>query len=197
MAENKKSFILYSDQKELFDTLSDENAGKLIKHIFSYVNDEHPKNEDELINLLFIPIKQHLKRDLVKFEARRKQRSEAGKRSAEARSVKKRSTKSTSVKKRSTKSTDNVNDNDNDNDNVNVNDNVILKEKEIETLKEKYGDKAYQWMISKLSYYKLSSGKVYQSDYGAINSWVVKEWMKEHPEQDQRQRTKDVRTPTF
>ena len=34
-------------------------------------------------------------------------------------------------------------------------------------------------MVNKLSNYKLSSGKKYKSDYGAINSWVVKEWLKE------------------
>ena len=34
MAENKKGFILYSDQKELFEQLPDDKAGQLIKHIF-------------------------------------------------------------------------------------------------------------------------------------------------------------------
>ena len=33
MAENKNSFVLYTDQKEIFDAINNEQAGKLIKHI--------------------------------------------------------------------------------------------------------------------------------------------------------------------
>jgi len=68
MAEGKKGFVLYADQKELFDKLPNEKAGELIKHIFAYVNDEDPKTDDLLIDLAFIPIRQQLKRDLVKWE---------------------------------------------------------------------------------------------------------------------------------
>jgi len=68
MAENKKSFIAYCDWQETFKELSDENAGKLVKHLFDYVNDENPKAKDELIKMCFIPIKQNLKRDLKKYE---------------------------------------------------------------------------------------------------------------------------------
>ena len=60
---DKKSFILYLDQKELFDSLPDEIAGKLIKHIFSYVNCEEPTSDDLIINVAFASIKQSLKRD--------------------------------------------------------------------------------------------------------------------------------------
>ena len=74
--------MLYSDQKELFEHLSDEQSGKLIKHIFKYVNDENPTCEDAIVNLAFITIKASLKRDLQKWEKQIKQRSEAGKKSA-------------------------------------------------------------------------------------------------------------------
>jgi hypothetical protein len=126
MATNKKGFILYADQKELFDQLPNDKAGELIKHIFSYVNDENPITEDLLLKLAFTPIKQQLKRDLKKFEEVREKRSEAGKASAEKR--KQNATNSTSVKsveQTSTKLTVK------DNDTVNVNDNVKDKEKEI------------------------------------------------------------------
>jgi len=53
MAENKKSFILYCDQKGIWDKLSDEQAGKLIKHVLSYVNDENPTTNDFIIELAF------------------------------------------------------------------------------------------------------------------------------------------------
>ena len=111
MAENKKGFILYADQIDLFSQLPNEKAGELIKHIFAYVNDGNPQTDDLIINLAFTPIKQQLKRDLQKFEQTKKQRSEAGKRSAELRKKQRDSTKATSVERTSTKATvtDNVN----------------------------------------------------------------------------------------
>ena len=69
MAEGKKGFVLYADQKIIFDDLTDNEAGALIKHIFSYVNDENPVLNDRLIDMAFKPIKLQLKRDLVKYQA--------------------------------------------------------------------------------------------------------------------------------
>lgn len=121
MAKDKKGFILYADQKELFDQLPDDKAGELIKHIFSYVNDENPIIEDLLLKLAFTPIKQQLKRDLKRFEEVREKRSIAGKASAESR--KQNSTNLTLVKFVEQTST-----NSTDKDNVTVNDNVNVKD---------------------------------------------------------------------
>ncbi len=136
MAENKKGFILYADIQHTIKHLSDEQAGKLFKHLLSYVNDENPETDDVITNLTFEPIKQQLKRDLDKWETTREKRSKAGKASAESRKNKKQhnSTKSTRVKSvehNSTKSTVSVNDNVNVtvNDNVNVTD-ILLKKKQ-------------------------------------------------------------------
>jgi len=85
MAENKKSFIAYSDWKGTFDALSNDKAGELIKHIFAYVNDEDPISEDMLINAVFSNIKNALKRDLEKWGKQHQQRKDAGKKSAEVR----------------------------------------------------------------------------------------------------------------
>lgn len=85
MATDKKGFILYADQKALFDQLPNEKAGELIKFIFSYVNDENPISEDLIINLAFTPIQQQLKRDLVKYEETKQSRSKAGKAGANKR----------------------------------------------------------------------------------------------------------------
>jgi hypothetical protein len=71
MAEDKKSIIVYADWKNIFEELSDDEAGKLIKHFFRYVNDINPEPPDRLTKLLFEPIKQTLKRDLVKHEDKR------------------------------------------------------------------------------------------------------------------------------
>ena len=89
MAENKKGFILYADQKELFDQLPNDKAGELIKHIFAYVNDENPESKDLLLNLAFTPIKQQLKRDLDKWESKQGKNAEAGKKSAGVKAWKK------------------------------------------------------------------------------------------------------------
>lgn len=89
MARDKKGFMMYADQKELFDQLPDDKAGRLIKHIFSYVNDENPQTDDMIISIAFTPIKQQLKRDLAKWEDKRQQYRDAGLASAEARYLKK------------------------------------------------------------------------------------------------------------
>lgn len=68
MAENKKSFVAYVDWKNVFDMLENEEAGKLIKHLLAYVNDENPEMDDRLIKMAFEPIKAQLKRDLQKYE---------------------------------------------------------------------------------------------------------------------------------
>lgn len=126
MAEDKKSFVAYADWQSQFNLLSDDEAGRLIKHLFSYVNDESPEfsASDRLLIMAFEPIKNQLKRDLKKYETIKKRRSEAGKKSAEirAKSVDQESTNLTSddfVKQESTNPT--VNDTVNGTDTVNVN----------------------------------------------------------------------------
>jgi len=118
MAENKKGFVLYADLIHTINKMPSDKAGDLFKHILSYVNDEDPTTDDMLIELVFEPIKQQLKRDLRKYEDKKKQWSDAGKRSAEVRKAKKNEQTLTTVKKRSTDSTVK------DNDIVNVKDKV-------------------------------------------------------------------------
>ena len=131
MAENKKGFVLYADQKSIIDMLPNDKAGELLKHIFAYVNDENPVNEDPLINLAFEPIKLQLKRDLQKWEETRVKRSIAGSISAEKRKQQSQQvlTSVESVEQVPTKSTVIVNDNVN----VNVNDKVINNIKDRKT----------------------------------------------------------------
>lgn len=78
MAEDKKGFLLYADQKELFDQLPNEKAGELIKFIFAYVNDEYPETDDLVLKLAFTPIKQQLKRDLKRYEDKIDRKSISG-----------------------------------------------------------------------------------------------------------------------
>lgn len=68
MAEGKNKIIVYRDWLTTFDPLTDDEAGRLIKHFFRYVNDQNPEAPDRLTSLLFEPIKQTLKRDLRRYE---------------------------------------------------------------------------------------------------------------------------------
>ena len=169
MEEDKISFVLYSDQRGQFDKLSDEQAGKLVKHMFSYVNLEYPEG-DFITELAFEPIKTQLKRDKKKWDKTKEGRGKAGKASAEAKKNKRQqaSTNSTNVKiveQTPTNPTVNVNDNVNVtvNDNVNVIDNsinnnksgLILKNVEIEMLNSS------EWIVSVCRNEKAQGLKLY------------------------------------
>ena len=114
--KGKKSFVLYTDQREVFDELSDEDAGRLIKHIFSYVNDEDPSTDDQLLKVAFLPIKTQLKRDLKIWDEKKQQRAEAGRKGGIA--------KSSNAKQNLANPSNATNDVANLAVNVNVNDNV-------------------------------------------------------------------------
>jgi hypothetical protein len=152
MAKDKKGFILYADQKELFEQLPDDKAGQLIKFIMKYVNDEDPSTDDLIINLAFTPIKQQLKRDLQKFEQTKVNRSIAGKAGAD-----KRWQNVTNDSKRIptiAKIADNVN--------VNVNDKVIV------SIAERKMNFANQLAIYKKDYSKdiLNEFYLYWTEHG-------------------------------
>ena len=131
MATGKKSFVLYADLIHVVRKLPKAARGDLLLIILEYVNDELDvvkamEEIDILLSVTFEPIKQQLKRDLIKYEQKQIQRSEAGKRSAELRNVNKIEQNSTVVNENQQTSTVNVNVNDN------VNVNVIKEEKEKE-----------------------------------------------------------------
>lgn len=111
MATGKKSFVLYADLLTSVDHLTEEELGRLFKHILLYVNDKNPVLEDRLLLTAWKPIERTLKEDLKKWEKQLKQRSEAGKKSAES-----RKRKSTSVNDRQRASTDSVSVSVTDND---------------------------------------------------------------------------------
>jgi hypothetical protein len=142
MAEGKKSFVLYSDQKGLWDKLSDEQAGRLIKHVIAYVNDENPIAEDFITELAFEPIKAALKRDLSRWETTIEKRREAGLASAEARKNKVQQTvlnTNTNQQKPTKTNTSqqvltNATVSGNDSVSVSVNENVNVNENEIQSI---------------------------------------------------------------
>lgn len=68
MDNGKKSVLLYCDLIHTVAPLTDEEAGRLFKHYLAYINDLNPEPIDRLTGLIFEPIKQNLKRDLLKWE---------------------------------------------------------------------------------------------------------------------------------
>ncbi len=80
MRKKKKGFLLYNDQSDIFNQLSDEEAGKLIKHIFAYVRGEKENNpDDKYLKLAFAPIRATLIRDALKYQEKCKLNSEIAK----------------------------------------------------------------------------------------------------------------------
>ncbi|MDR2223582.1 MAG: DUF6291 domain-containing protein [Flavobacteriaceae bacterium] len=123
MAEDKKSFVGYSDWISTFDMLSNEEAGKLIKHLLAYVNDKNPDDlEDRVLKVAFEPIKQQLKRDLKKYQKIREKRVNAGKLGGQQR-ANNQASQANATGSKQTQANQAVNDNVNVT--VNVNDNVI------------------------------------------------------------------------
>lgn len=78
MAEEKNSFLFYTDWGDVFDQLPDEQAGKLIKHICDYVRDLDPETDDIIVKLAFTPMRATLKRDLKKWEKSKGQKKSSG-----------------------------------------------------------------------------------------------------------------------
>jgi len=172
MAEGKKSFIAYSDWKATFDELSDEDAGRLIKHIFAYVNDENPVTDNVLIRVAFAQFKQTLKRDLVKWNEQLQQRRDAGKRSAEKRALEKSNERSTVVESRQRNSTDSVSVSVSDNVNDNVNDNASEKVIKKRERANKFSPPTQSEVIS----YFLEKGYTQESACKAFDYYDVANW---------------------
>jgi len=159
MAQDKKSFILYCDQQGVFNKLPDEIAGKLIKHIFAYVNDENPPCDDLLLTIAFEPIKTQLKRDLRKYEVYIDKQKENGAKGG--RPKKEQETQITQPFFQEPKKADNVNDNVSDN----VND------------KKKQRDVFIKPSIVEIKTYMTEIGMADVSekwfDYYESNGWLV------------------------
>jgi len=145
MAEGKKSFLLYTDLIHVVEKLSDEQAGKLMKHLLRYVNDQDPVMDDFVLDIVFEPIKQTLKRQLKEWEEVRKKRIESGKiggiNSGKSRGKKQNKANEASASK--TKQTKQ----DEANEAVNVNGNVSVNVSGNDNVNEKKGENTPHPMI--------------------------------------------------
>ena len=71
MAENKKSFIIYTSWKRWLDGLNLEQKGKWLDWMLSYTNDENPQfPRDQAVMIACMMAQDTLKRDLKKYEAK-------------------------------------------------------------------------------------------------------------------------------
>ena len=125
MAENKKSFIIYTSWKRWLDGLNLEQKGKWLDWMLSYTNDENPQfPSDQAVMIACMMAQDTLKRDLKKYEAQ----CERTNRINEERKRKKLEQQQNDIDTKSLQSRNNVvcdNDNDNDNDNVLSKDNEL------------------------------------------------------------------------
>jgi len=126
MATDKKSFLLYCDIIHTIEQLTDEQAGHLFKHILEYVNDKEPITDNVITKIAFEPIKQQLKRDLMKYDDIRKRNSDNARKRWDA-------TAYDRIPKR-TKNADNDTDNDTDTDKDKVKDIKRFKKPTIEEI---------------------------------------------------------------
>lgn len=135
----KESFILYLEHQAVFEMLTDEQAGQLIKNIFEYEKTGQVPKMEQMLNVAFIPIKQDLDKNRAKYE----KVVERNKKNIEKRWQNKLpdNTKNTTGKNgipNDTKNTDNDNDYDNDYDNdndISCSDNNILGDSCVDGLK--------------------------------------------------------------
>ncbi len=78
MADNKNSFVVYTDIKETLDDLTDEQVAALFRGMVDYqITGEDPKFSGAL-KYVFIPIRQQMDRNNTKWERKKAVRAEAG-----------------------------------------------------------------------------------------------------------------------
>lgn len=168
---------MYVDLIHTLRKLTDVQRGKLMLIIWEYVNDENPTVDDPIIDIVFEPIKRQLKRDLLRYEKKKKQWSDAGKASAEARRLRAEQTL-TDVEGCSTDSTVNVNVNDtvtvNDNNNIyKSSGHLEITWDEFNKLVDEFGNVKSDDMVNKVLNYRKNSK--YKSLYLTALNWLRKE----------------------
>lgn len=181
----KNSFILYNDQKNVIDKLTDDQAGKIIKAIYAYANGEEIVL-DNMLDIVITPFITALDKDQEKYQETCNKRARAG---SEGGKQKVANLANASKSKQIKQKVANVADNDNDNDKdiykkenikekaekIHFAEFVTMSNVEYETLVNTHGKEFADQCITRLDNYKGSSGKTYKSDYRAILSWVIDE----------------------
>ena len=183
----KDSFVLYTEQKAVINKLSDEQAGKLIKAIYEYVETGEMPELDTVLDLVITPFKTILDKDKAKYEEVSKARAEAGSKGGKQ-SKQNETSKSKSKQKKQLQTKDsNCNDNDNEYDNdlkkenkkkkYGENGNVKFTDEEYEKVKT-YFPNDYEKRIQNLDDYIQSKGAKYKDFVATLKNWARKEGYK-------------------
>lgn len=195
----KKSFILYADYIKHIRRLSDEDAGRLFKAIFDYVNEGKLPDLDGMAAMAFSFIANQLDTDLQKYEETCKKRSENIKKRWENAKASQKAAENTSDTKDTneyncifcnTNDTDNdidsdidiENDIDIDSDSGSVLHNmrprgahhtIHLTEQDYKNLCEKYGKAIIDQYIERIDQYlSTNNKKPYPNHYQTILKWL-------------------------
>ena len=85
----RNTFLLYIDRLEVLDEMTDEDAGRLFRAIRDYVKNGSLPERGTVVSIAFHALKPSLDSDAEKYRLMCLQRSEAGKKSGQARAKKK------------------------------------------------------------------------------------------------------------
>lgn len=181
----KDSFILYTEQKAVIDKLSDEQAGKLIKAIYEYVETGEMPELDNTLDLVITPFKTVLDKNKENYEKICKARAEAGSKGGKQKKQSQaKGSKSKQKKQLQTKDDDNDNEYDND---INKKENIKKKygeygnvkftDEEYEKVKA-YFPNDYEKRIQDADDYIQRTGKKYKDFVATLKSWARKEGYK-------------------
>ena len=194
----KDSFVLYTEQKAVLDKLTDEQAGKLIKAIYEYVETGKMPELENVLDLVITPFKTVLDKDKAKYEEVSKARAEAGSKGGKQKQTKDSKTKQ--KKQLQTKDSncdeyDNEYDNDLEKENIKKNygenGNVKFTDAEYEKVKA-YFPNDYEERIQSLDDYIQSKGKQYKDFFATLRTWARKEGYKPPTKEEPQQEYKEV-----
>jgi hypothetical protein len=187
----KKTLILFTELKEVFDTLSDEQAGQLIKAIFEYEQTNILPDLQGLLKIVFIPIRQSIDRNRVKYDnVCERNKENIGKR------WNKNNTKNTSGKigiNKNTKNTDKDKDKDSDKDSDSDNKNKKEKDITLQLVIDYFSSNGYSEDSAIKFYNYYDSSNWVDTNGKKVSSWKQKAigvWFK--PENIKKQDNKKV-----
>ena len=100
---NKKSFIMYVDHLDVLDYMSDEQGGQLLKAVAAYHRGDEEALEkylqDPVVQVAFVNIRNAFEANAEKYEAKCKQRQEAGRKGGLQRAENQRKEKKANTRK--------------------------------------------------------------------------------------------------
>lgn len=183
--KQKKSFVMYAEWGNLFESLPEASAGTLIKAIYDHFRGEDPHIADASLKAVYDMIAARMDADGEKYEEVRAKRTDA----ARSKWMQMGANASKSIQKHH----DNENDNDNENVNVNVSSNEDKREKRkrftpptLEELRSYIREKGYTFEAETfIAYYDSNGWKIGRNPMkdwkAACRTWQQKEKERRKP----------------